>query len=159
MSQKNIFYIVTAAAMAVVIIFMLNTWSNMRKRLQKEAVSVTPVSAAKVKGPVAYDMDKMRPKPAQAPSGAAVSDMKQVYAQFPKEDVGNNIIAKWASLKPEDKAEIREGLDRSIKKSEEALRANPADKLAKHKLVVSKALKKLADNDFNYKAGEQWSPE
>lgn len=157
MSQKNIFYIAAATVIVVVIAFILNTWLCMHKGHQKCAVSVTSVPAENVRQPVAYDMNKMQPKTPQAASGAAVSDLKQVYAQFPKEDVGNNIIANWANLKPEDKVKIREGLDKSIKKSEEALRINPMDKSAKHRLVISKVLKKLADDDFNYRTGEEWS--
>jgi len=77
--------------------------------------------------------------------------MEDIYKNFPKEDVGENMVEAWARVKPEEKTRLIEGLDGKIADCKDILKTNPSDKRTLVLLSVTESLKKLTLCDFNYK--------
>lgn len=105
-----------------------------------------------------YSIDKAKLAAGQTALPVVASDLREVYAKYPKSDVGSNMIENWSKIKPEDKTKIREAMDKDIAESKERLRQNPEDKRAKRLLKISGMMKMLAAKDFNIKAGEELAP-
>lgn len=76
--------------------------------------------------------------------------LSQVYEKYPDATVGNNMVASWARVDPEEKKKVQEQLDKEISQAEDALRSDPADKSAKHALFIASTLKKLCKSNFDY---------
>lgn len=84
-----------------------------------------------------------------------IRDLKDVYANYPKEDAGSNMIEAWARVKPEDKAKYIEGVDKQIEEAKGMLAADPSNKKAKHMLFIAETMRKLTENNFNYSAPQE----
>jgi hypothetical protein len=104
--------------------------------------------------PAGYSLENIKSESGQKIS-AEPGDLKEVYEKFPKSDVGGNMVEGWARIKPEEKARIREALEREIETSKETLRQNPEDKKTKNLLHIAETLKALAAKDFNISPGDQ----
>lgn len=97
-----------------------------------------------------YDIDKIRPEKPKAQNVNA-EDLATVYANYPKEDVGDNMSETWSKVNPEEKTKLLQGVDTKISEAREKLKLDPNDKKAKAMLAISESLKNMAANDFNYK--------
>jgi len=75
--------------------------------------------------------------------------LSEVYTRYPQADTGTNIVESWAKVKPEEKERVFEQLDQQMAQAQEALKANPTDKKAKHVLFISENLKKMCKANFN----------
>ena len=150
MNNRQIWYIFGALLVGFIILVIA---SQIVLRPASMGASVKPVGLPEATGPATeepapaiHDINAMK-----QPIAQESADLKGVYANFPKSDVGGNMVEGWAKVKPEDKAKFVEELDKRISESNERLATNPDDKNAQHSLFISETLKNLAKNDFNYK--------
>jgi gas vesicle protein len=76
--------------------------------------------------------------------------LSQVYAQYPKEDVGKNMVASWAMVSQKEKEKVFEQLDKQIEQSMEAIKVNPEDSQARQILFIAETLKSMCKNNFDF---------
>jgi len=99
-----------------------------------------------------YDIDKVKKSVSQTVQpDKKFSDLKEMYKNCNKRNVGGNMVESWARVKPEDKSKVSEGFDKQIVIAQKALKENPSDKHAKNMLRISEMLKKMSADGFNYK--------
>lgn len=150
MSKKDINIILIALVVAAAI-FFVGKQNPFVKSVEVKVISAPiqpgtqPVEQRQI-----YDIDKIRAQKEALPKGK-VTDLASLYANYPKERTGENIIEAWTRISPEDKAKFTKGLTEEIEKSKEKIKINPDDSRARAKLLISENLRKLALNNFNYK--------
>jgi len=153
MKQKYQYVVMAAIAVFIFLTVILPLWRP-QKPLKAQRNSIAPVAAPPapsgesiapsiedLKGRLGVGTDSYKKEPAT---------LAQVYARYPAEDAGGNMVAAWARVKPEEKTKAIEGLDRQIAKTKEALEIDPADKKAKHILFIYETLKKMYKSDFDF---------
>lgn len=153
MDSKSFRYINIALGIAVFIALML-LLRTICCVMPREEVPVGP--SVSVQGPRALEgvaVVEAQKTPSISPSEAR--SLGDVYANFPKEDAGSNMIEAWKRVKPEEKAKFNEGIDKEIATAKELIASDPSDKKAKHMLFIAETMKKLAADDFNYKIPEE----
>lgn len=145
--KRVITYFVLITALVALIVYF-RVLSAKRTELPQEGIPVTPTP---VQQPVpetgVYDISKIK----EPLSGSGASSLSQVYAEYPKQDAGKNMVELWHGVKPEDKARITEELDKEISASKKMLEEDPKNKKAKHELFIKETLRKLIDNGFDYR--------
>jgi hypothetical protein len=106
-----------------------------------------------------------RPEPPVGPpaeprvySKEPASDLREMYKNFPEEDVGDDMPREWEGFGAEDKLKLTEVLDGQIDAAKKSLELDPGDRKARSKLFISESLKALALNGFNYKVEAEKSP-
>lgn len=152
-----------AVAVFVLLIFLVFVLPGIHARMTailKPPCAPAPVLAIK-SPPEAEDaaglsIDKAKAELGEKPgigsdtAGDGPSTLAQVYAKYPDATVGNNIVASWARKRPEDKERVYAELDKEIVQAQDALKADPKDGDAKHRLFIASTLKKLCKNNFDY---------
>jgi len=93
-----------------------------------------------------YDISKIKSSGLSA--GEQPKSLDDVYANFSKEDVGENVPLEWTKINPADKVKFTQGLDKEIAASKEILKSDPDNKKAKNLLAISEMMKKLAATGF-----------
>lgn len=151
-----------AVAMSVLLIFLAAVLPGMYARMTapvKQSVqpirieAKIPVSEEEAAG---LSIDKVKEQMGEVSggdsdiSGKGPSTLAQVYAKYPDATVGNNIVASWTRVKPEDKEKVYEQLDKEISQAQEKINLDPKDKSAKSALFIASTLKKLCKNNFDY---------
>lgn len=101
-----------------------------------------------------YDIDKIR-SGGRKLTETELKDLADVYANYPAEDVGDNIITGWSKVDPKDKEKMIDGINKQIEAHRETLQRNPDDKRARNLLKISESIKNMALNNFNYKLEKQ----
>lgn len=155
--QKHSPYIDIALTIIFILIavVVIRGWYQGRPAVPKDVMPPqVPKAVTEPVEPAAYSLEKVKSASGQR-ARVEPADFKEVYENFPKSDVGGNMIEGWARIKPEEKAKIRETLDKDIELSREKLRQDPEDKKTKHLLYIAETLKALTMKDFNIKPGEQ----
>lgn len=149
MKSKKLEYInwILFISLIVIIVIGGKFMKGASPRIQKEPAAsaqpeVKPHTGA-MREPI-YEIEKLRT------ANVKPRNMDEVYKAFPKEAAGDNMIATWDKVNPEDKKKFSDTIDKEIKTAKERLAANPGDREAKAKLFISDTLKKLAANGFNY---------
>jgi len=119
---------------------------------QRSGIVTGAASAAPLKESIAPSIEDVNSRlnegmkfPQKEPTSLA-----QVYSQYPAEDTGNNMVASWARVSPQEKIKAIEQLDQQITEAKETLTVNPANKKAKHVLFISETLKKMCKSDFDF---------
>ena len=149
--EKNLLVInvILLIVLTAIIVFLYRVWRLTPPATGKKAVSALPA-------PVRPHMDEI---PAYAPEGGEAAmpqaeilpkNVEDIYANFPAEDVGVNIMKSWSEVRPEDKVKLTEGLDKRIASCRDELAIDPDNRKARQMLAISESLKKLVSNDFNY---------
>jgi len=159
MKQKYLYIIVAGIAVLIfAAIVASNIYSALYPRAAQDRSLIPPKAAPTATEPslaASIEDIKDRPVPEAKTSKKEPVSMADVYAQYPAEDVGNNMVASWAKVRPEEKAKVIEQLDQQITQAQEALKTNPKDKNAKHVLFVSDTLKNMCKSNFDYSLLEQ----
>lgn len=152
MNGKNFKYINIALTVAIVAALALLARTTARFIFPAPRVETTSQPTARQVMPMEIEQTTKAVSPAPSPEN--IRDLKDVYANYTKEDAGSNMIEAWSRVKAEDKAKYIEGVDKQIAESKGVLAANPSDKRAKHMLFIAETMRKLAENNFNYSADE-----
>lgn len=159
MKERHLYIIAAGFTILVfAVIIFLNICSLMlpRSRQAGEYQITPPAAPVVLEEPAALSIEDIKGRPGEAlnmPQKEPAS-LAQVYSQYPKEDAGGNMVTAWAKVSPEEKTKVFEQLDLEINHAQEALKANPADKKAKHILFIAQTLKKLCNNNFDYNLPE-----
>lgn len=153
MQQKHIYItIVILIILAFSVIILFSVRSSLIQLQQpiapKSTADVVPVVSEQIAGPSIEEVSG-RPQTEKKVHEKPPATLSEVYAQYPKEDTGANMVESWAKIRPEEKARVFEQLDQQIAQAKEALKANPVDKKAKHLLFISENLKKICKSNFN----------
>ncbi len=154
MKENKLLYI--NLALFVGIIWIIIVWKMAAPARPKEGASREP-SILKQRAPlksqeVIYDISKIKQE--RIKTFKEAKDLNEMYMNFSKGDVGDNMVEAWAKVKAEDKAKFIGVLDKKIETSKTLLKANPQDKKTKGMLFISESLKNMALNNFNYKIAE-----
>lgn len=136
--------IILLAIVALTVFYTVKSATSPSVR-KVEKTAKAPEAASSVQ--TSYNIHDVKP-PVVKTSG--VRSLKDAYANFPKKDVGDDMIEGWSRVDPKDKAKLIETLDEQIVRAREALNADPNDKRAKGMLRVSEGLKRMTSQDFNY---------
>lgn len=118
-------------------------------KVNKAAKPILPLEISP-KSDASYSLEELGKQGVPA-AEVRVADMEDLYKKYPKEKAGDNMIEAWKKIAPEDKDVFLKGVDDAIRQSEAAVKANPEDKRAKSKLMISSMMKKLAMSNFNCK--------
>jgi len=153
MPKKNINTILTIVIIAAAM-FFVSKQNYFVKNIEIRVVSAPILPKAKPAEQQIYDINKLMAQQQDEPKGP-VTDLASVYADYPKERAGENMIEAWGKVSPGDKAKFTKGLAEEIERLKAALKTNPDDSKAKSRLVISENLKKLALNNFNIKFKEK----
>jgi len=108
---------------------------------QRSGIVTGAASAAPLKESIAPSIEDVNSR---------LNEGTKVYSQYPAEDTGNNMVASWARVSPQEKIKAIEQLDQQITEAKETLTVNPANKKAKHVLFISETLKKMCKSDFDF---------
>lgn len=152
--DNSIIYINIALAVSVVfvLIFVMKSFfvvSN--KNIPEGPVQNNTPMVSRGGSESVYDIDKVKKNVSAAGSNIKYSDFEDMYKNCDRTDVGGNMVQAWSRVKPEDKAKLSDGFDKQIVAAEETLKTEPANKHAKNLLYISKQLKKMSVEGFNYK--------
>ena len=154
MEEKKLTYInFTMFIILIVVVFIIfRPIGFVPKKVEIKTAAVKPIvpQNAQSAEPAIYDIDKIKTKD-QKTVNVDAKDLAEVYANYPEEDVGSNIMKNWADADPKDKKDFMDGLDKQIDTHKETVKLEPENKKARNLLKMSETLKKLAQNNFNYK--------
>jgi len=146
----SLLYVNIALSIALIVIILLIIRTLIIVPAGKTTAVVArekPVPSSSM--PTTYDIDKVKQE--EGYSGKAPADLKEMYENFPKSDVGNNAPEAWKRVSIADKEKIEQGLNIEIEKAKDTLKTNPEDKHARNILLMAESLKKITQEDFNYK--------
>jgi hypothetical protein len=139
--DKNTARIINVVLIIFICAFVVIEFNWFRAQMRKPMPAAPPVEE-EIGERVEYTVveeEKKRP----------ASDFERMFEENPKEDVGGNIVEAWRNVPKETAAKLSGDLDDNIEKLEKELRRNPDNKKARHKLKVTKLMKKLAESDFD----------
>ena len=152
MKQKHLYLIVAVAAMIIclaIILPLLRSRTLLDTQQNKPATGTTAtVQSEESASPAIEDMNGRQVEGAGS-SQKEPTSLSQIYSQYPAEDRGNNMIASWARVSPEEKIKAIEQLDQQITEAKATLKINPADKKTKHVLFIAETLKKMCKSNFD----------
>ncbi len=153
MKNKNLLFLNIALVIILIIVirFIFVNFGSAPKQASltrpEGAQKVAPLQAQAPE--TSLDIGKVKPQGPEIQAGGAQT-IEDVYKNYSTEDVGENMVAIWSKVNPEDKAKFMETMDKQIGQAKEALVANPDDRRAKSLLTISESLKKAAANNFNF---------
>ncbi len=146
----NLLYINIVLAMVLIaIIFFIIKPLVMTPAGKVATAVIREKSSAGQVAPTTYDIDKVKQQEGYA--GKEPATLKEMYENFPKSDVGGDAPQAWKRVSIADKEKIAQGLDNEIEKAKDILKTNPEDKNAKNMLFIAESLKKITQEDFNYR--------
>lgn len=150
--EKSLLYINIALFIALIFLVIAvkqSFFCSFKKAAPGTAVQqVSAQAVTKAAIEPGYDISKI--KSSGAPSREQPKNLNEIYANFPKEDVGESVPDAWTKVSAADKLKFTQGLDKQIAASRELLKSDPSNKKAKNLLAISEAMKKLAASGFAY---------
>lgn len=154
MKKNKLLYINFALFAGIIVMIIVGRIVSPRpkERAAKEPSILKQRGSLPESQEIIYDISRIKREEVKTVREA--KDLNEMYANFSKGDVGDNMVEAWAKVNPEDKAKFMGVLDKKIETSRALLKANPQDKKAKGMLFISESLKNMALNNFNYKIVE-----
>lgn len=152
MKQKYLYIIAAVVVISVCLVVILPIWRSQilpKKKQNSIVTGVAPVAPLKESISPSIEGVNGRLHEGAKPSLKEPTSLAQVYSQYPAEDTGNNMVASWARVSPQEKVKAVEQLDQQITEAKETLKIKPSDKKAKHVLFISETLKKMCKSNFD----------
>ncbi|MFH1752669.1 MAG: hypothetical protein ABH875_00640 [Candidatus Omnitrophota bacterium] len=126
------------------VLFLMFAFSEYKKFKNKAAeLPKLPTAVKRQEAPTRY---RVVPAPKRRED---MSRFERTFVENPREDVGGNVVEAWRNLPPEEAEQVKTKIDSDIQELEFKVKRDPEDEVARHKLKVSKLMKKLVDSGFD----------